>query len=91
MQTPAQNSTRRAATAPQQFPPLELVNRPTVPTEQAAYYLNRRPQTLRHHACMENGPIRPLRIHGRLAWPVAAIRALLQVPAGAGNQPTGAA
>ena len=37
--------TRRAATEPQRFPPLELVTRPTVPTEQAAYYLNRRPQT----------------------------------------------
>ena len=34
------------ASEPQQFPPLEQVNRPTVPTEQAAYYLNRRPQTL---------------------------------------------
>ena len=31
--------TRRAVSEPQQFPALELVNRPTVPTEQAAYYL----------------------------------------------------
>ena len=37
---------RRATTEPQHFPPLEQVTRPTVPTEQAAYYLNRRPQTL---------------------------------------------
>lgn len=73
--------TRRAATEPQQFPPLELVNRPTVPTEQAAYYLNRRPQTLRGHACMENGPIRPLRINGRLAWPVSELRRVLGVAA----------
>ena len=35
--------TRRAVPEPQQFPPLELVNRPTVPTEQAAHYLLRRP------------------------------------------------
>ena len=34
---------RRAVPEPQQFPPLELVNRPTVPTEQAAHYLLRRP------------------------------------------------
>jgi hypothetical protein len=29
------------------FPPLESVTRPTVPTEQAGYYLDRRPQTMR--------------------------------------------
>ncbi len=77
--SPVQHSadTRRAASEPQQFPPLELVTRPTVPTEQAAYYLNRRPQTLRGHACMENGPIRPLRINGRLAWPVSELRRVL--------------
>ena len=73
--------TRRAATEPQQFPPLELVNRPTVPTEQAAYYLNRRPQTLRTWACLENGPLRPHRVMGRLAWSVAEIRAVLGVTA----------
>ncbi len=71
--------TRRAATEPQPFPPLELVNRPTVPTEQAAYYLNRRPQTLRAWACLENGPLRPHRVMGRLAWNVAEIRAVLGV------------
>ena len=59
------------------FPPLETITRPTVPTDAGAYYLNRQPQTLRAWACLENGPIRPIRINGRLAWPVAAIRALL--------------
>ncbi|ART48754.1 hypothetical protein CBP33_11995 [Acidovorax carolinensis] len=71
--------TRRAVSDPRQFPPLELVNRPTVPTEQAAYYLNRRPQTLRAWACLENGALRPVRINGRLAWNVAAIRSVLGV------------
>lgn len=73
--------TRRAATDPQPFPPLELVNRPTVPTEQAAHYLCRRPQTLRGWACAETFPdgLRPVRINGRLAWPVAGIRAVLGV------------
>ena len=71
--------TRRAVTEPQQFPPLEQVTRPTVPTEQAAYYLNRRPQTCRAWACLENGPLRPLRINGRLAWPVAELRKVLGV------------
>lgn len=69
-------ATRRAVSEPQ-FPPLELVNRPTVPTEQAAHYLLRRPQTMRGWACQENGPIRPRRINGRLAWPVADIKRLL--------------
>jgi hypothetical protein len=58
-------------------PALDLVTRPTVDTIAAAYYLNRRPQTLRGWACHENGPLRPLRIHGRLAWSVAEIRVLL--------------
>lgn len=65
------------ATSAAHFPPLEQVTRPTVPTDAAAYYLNRQPQTLRAWACLENGALRPVRISGRLAWPVAAIRALL--------------
>ena len=74
-------SARRAATEPQQFPPLELETRPRVATEQAAYYLARRPQTLRAWACLENGPLRPTRIHGRLSWGMSEIRSLLGVPA----------
>lgn len=65
----------------QQFPPLELVNRPTVSTEQAAHYLNRRPQTLRAWAMRGDGAIRPIRINGRLAWPVMALRLALGVQA----------
>jgi len=60
------------------FPPLEQVTRSTVPTDQCAYYLNLRPQTMRAHACHDDFPIRPIRVHGRLHWPVAAIRALLE-------------
>jgi len=61
------------------FPPLELVTRPTVDTAAAAYYTNRQQQTLRGWACHEDGPIRPIRINGRLAWPVAQLRTLLGV------------
>lgn len=62
------------------FPPLQFVNRPTLTTEQAAFYLNRRPQTLRIWAMRDGyGPIRPVRVHGRLAWPIAEIRRLLGV------------
>ena len=65
----------------QQFPPLESVTRPTVETAAGAFYLNRRPQTLRAWACLENGPLRPVRINGRLAWPVSELRRVLGVPA----------
>ena len=57
--------------------PLEMVDRPTVDTAAGAHYLNRRPQTLRCWACREDGPLRPIRINGRLAWPVAELRRLL--------------
>ena len=50
----------------------------TVPTNTAATLLNRSAQTLRKWACLECGPIRPLRINGRLAWRIADIEALLQ-------------
>ena len=69
----------REAHAPQQFPTLESVTRPTVDTAAAAYYLSRKHQTLRGWACLENGPLRPLRINGRLAWRVADLRNLLGV------------
>ncbi|NHZ93637.1 helix-turn-helix domain-containing protein [Massilia sp. CCM 8733] len=46
-------------------------------TAEAAKALNRAPQTLRKWACLENGPLRPVRINGRLAWPVAEIKRLL--------------
>jgi hypothetical protein len=48
-----------------------------LPTDEAAASINRRPQTLRKWACLECGPIRPLRIHGRLAWRVSDLEALL--------------
>jgi len=59
------------------FTPLALETRTHVDTACAAFHLLRKPQTMRAYACLENGPIRPIRINGRLAWSVAAIRALL--------------
>ena len=81
MQTETLHSAGYATTAAEQFSPLEQVTRPTVPSEQAAHYLLRRPQTLRGWACAETFPdgLRPVRIRGRLGWPVAGIRALLGV------------
>ena len=48
-----------------------------LPTDEAAAAINRAPQTLRKWACLENGPIRPVRINGRLAWKVSDLQALL--------------
>jgi hypothetical protein len=65
--------------SPSQFPPLDSVTRPTVDTATAAFYLNRRPQTLRIYACHENGPLRPIRISGRLHWKTDDLRRILGV------------
>ena len=59
--------------------PLEDETRAALPTADAAYHLNRAPQTLRMWACYEDGPLRPIRINGRLAWPVSEIRRVLGV------------
>lgn len=57
--------------------PLDQETRITIPTDAAAYHLNRAAQTLRVWACLETGPIHPVRINGRLCWSVASISALL--------------
>jgi hypothetical protein len=59
------------------FPSLDDERRTHVETACAAFHLIRQPQTMRVWASQENGPIRPLRINGRLAWPVAEIRQIL--------------
>lgn len=72
--------TRRAESEPQQFPSLEQETRPAVGTAAAAYYLNRRPQTLRTWAMNSGtGPVSCIRINGRLAWPVSELRRVLGV------------
>ena len=78
MQTATHHSpeARQAATGPA-FVSLASETRAAVDTATAAYHLNRQPQTLRGWACLENGPLRPIRVHGRLAWPVAELRRVL--------------
>ncbi|MEM8514456.1 hypothetical protein RCH14_003801 [Massilia sp. MP_M2] len=56
---------------------LDAQVRIAVSTAEAAFHLGRKPQTLRKWACFEDGPLRPVRINGRLAWPVAQIKQLL--------------
>ncbi|MDI1348760.1 DNA-binding protein [Aquabacterium sp.] len=63
----------------QKIVPLDQEVRVNLPTSEAAFHLNRAPQTLRLWACAEQGPIRPIRVNGRLAWRVSDIKALLGV------------
>lgn len=59
--------------------PLNSENRAALATKETAAHLGRKPQTLRVWAMREDGPIRPVRVHGRLLWPVSEIRKLLGV------------
>jgi len=70
-----------STSAPSPHPALKFDTRHAVNTACAAWHLNRREQTLRGWACHEDGPIRPTRINGRLAWKTADLRALLGVSA----------
>lgn len=67
-------------TTTNQLTPLTAELRTALPTSEAAIHLNREPHTLRLWAMRKNGPIRPLRINGRLAWPVSELRRVLGVP-----------
>lgn len=63
-----------------EYPPLMSEDRPAIPTGQAAHYLCRKPRTLRDWANnIDGAPIRPVRLNGRLAWPVAEIKRVLGV------------
>lgn len=78
METATHRSTE-SSEAGAAFASLDRETRAAVDTATAAYHLNRQPQTLRGWACHEDGPLRPLRINGRLAWPVAELRRVLGV------------
>lgn len=64
------------------YEPLQEVTRPVLDTAAAAHYLNRRPQTMRGWACHEDGPIKPIRINGRLAWRTSDVKAVLGLTKG---------
>ena len=66
-------------TLPSDFLPLHLETRTHVTTAVMCRHLGRREQTARGWASRENGPLRPTRVHRRLAWSVADIRRLLGV------------
>jgi hypothetical protein len=66
---------------PPDFVPLHLETRTHVSTAVLCRHLNRKEQTARGWASAETFPegLRPLRVMGRLAWPVAGIRKVLGV------------
>lgn len=75
LQLPATSAAHNA----QVFPPLEQITKPNLTTEEAAFYCDRAEQTMRMWACKQPAGVpRPIRVNGRLAWPVASIRALLK-------------
>jgi hypothetical protein len=73
-------SALRAGT-PADFLPLALETRTHVSTAVLCCHMSRQPQTARGWASAETYPegLRPIRVNGRLAWPVAGIRAALGV------------
>jgi hypothetical protein len=64
---------------PNDFIPLDQETRSHVSTTVMCCHLGRQEQTARGWACREDGPLRPIRVNGRLAWPVADIRRILGV------------
>jgi hypothetical protein len=70
-----------SAILPVDFVPLHLETRTHVSTAVLGAHINRRNQTLRGWACAETFPpeLRPIRVLGRLYWPVAGIKKLLGV------------
>ena len=82
LSTPTLVHWTKGLAAPADFVRLDLETRTHVSTAVMCRHLGRKPQTARGWACHENYPkgLRPVRVMGRLAWPVAGIRNLLGVP-----------
>ena len=59
------------------YPPISKVTAPTVGADQAAFYLNRKPETLRKYAKMERPPIVPLKYGRQYLFRVADIKSLI--------------
>jgi hypothetical protein len=67
----------RTAEILSQFTPLDQEQRTAVTTAEAAYHLNRKAQTLLIWSCKEIGPIRPIKVCGRLMWRTDDLRKLV--------------
>jgi hypothetical protein len=63
----------------QHFVPLHSELRAALETKEAARHLRREPQTLRAWASKGSGPIKPIRIGGRLLWRTTDLRKALGI------------
>lgn len=81
LSTETRRGTTAPTAAPADFVPLHLESRTHVSTAVLCRHLNRKEQTARGWASAETFPegLRPLRVNGRLAWPVAGVRRVLGV------------
>lgn len=75
--TPLQEAALSESTPSHGATRLDSEARSAISTNEAAFHLGRKPQTLRKWACYEDGPMRPVRINGRLAWRVADLMRVL--------------
>ena len=75
----AQRAAIRSDGPPEIEPPVSLADerREALTTDIAAWHLGRKPQTLRAWACSERGPIRPMRVAGRLMWRTEDLRRVI--------------
>lgn len=64
-----------------EFPPLSEVTTEVVSTKAAAFYTNRKADTLRRYAKMEHPPITPRVFGKQFLWRTADIKSLLGVDA----------
>ena len=73
--------TMKQATAPADFIPLQLETRTHVSTAVMCRHVGRKEQTARGWASAQTYPpeLKPVRLLGRLCWPVAGIKAVLGV------------
>jgi len=73
--------TAQAAPLPADFVPLHLETRTHVSTAVMCRHVGRREQTARGWASAQTYPpaLKPIRVMGRLCWPVAGIRTVLGV------------
>jgi len=63
------------------WPDIASVTDEHVPTDAAAHYLGRQPDTLRKWGSgtgKNKAPLTPIRVNGRLLWPVDRIREILK-------------
>jgi len=65
------------AKKPIDLTPLAKEPRSHLPTSEAAMHLGREPDTLRSWAHSGTGPVAPTRVSGRLLWPVAQLRKVI--------------